>query len=154
MDRKWHQHRKCEYKRLYSIKHPTQRKLEQTESLWLPGQFWSETTFMNHVTSVHRHKKDTQKNQNHKKESAFFFKRDYLVMCIFPRSAVTHIEQNKRGSPLVPLPQWKICEDAGRASDRDRCWAASLHFPVWLTNLHRNPVRQQPGQSDQIEMNW
>lgn len=131
-------HRKCENKRLYSIKHPTQSKLEQAEPLCQP-KHWSETTFMNHVTSVHRHKKesDSEKPKPQKGISIFFFQtRHYLVMGIFPRSAVTHIEQNKKGSPLVPLPEWKICEDTSRARQKDHRSAAAAtaasdsHFPV------------------------
>lgn len=114
-------HRKCE-NNLYSVKHPTQPKLEQAEPLWQPEHCWSETTFMNHVTSVHRHKKERdtlRKTKTTKRNQHFFQTRHYLVMCIFPRLAVTHIEQNKKRSPLVALPDWKICEDTSRVSEKD-----------------------------------
>lgn len=96
-------HRKCKNKRLRSVKHSTHLKLEQTGPLRLPEHFWSETTFMNHVTSVDRHKKKerrlrktktTEANQHSSKM------RHYLVMCIFPGFACHTYSAEQKGKPI------------------------------------------------------
>lgn len=62
-------------------------------------------------TKKERKKRDSEKPKPQKRISILQKMRHYLVMCIFPGLLVTHIAQNKKGSPLVPLPEWKICEE-------------------------------------------